>query len=423
VRKRSIILLLIISNLILVRPLSLADDSHYKTALELISLTYNKETTYQSFISFGLLPVKERFENNPKTKGYIDVLLNVTKEVLDAYFNDSDTQNNLKTIYAKIYTEEFTENELKELIKFYKTATGRKVLQKLATINQKAWERGMVLGSNMPAKYEQMITDRFRLLQEQGILPAKFGVETDLCSEYVDKKQYGLAIKACTEKIINGKPGAVDYYNRGTAYLNSGEHTRAIEDFGNSIRLAPDSFAAYSNRGSAYAVLGEIQKAIADFNKAVELNPYSSAPYYYRGNAYKSIGNTEQALADFNKAVDLGDKDPLAYYNRGGYYSEAGDYEQAIDDYSNALKIDNEFEYAYGNRGLAYGKMGKYEKAIEDFNIAIKLNPKRADNYYNRRIAFNKMGKRTDAFKDYKTSAKLGYEPAQDFLKTQGIEW
>lgn len=172
-RKCIIILLLIISNLILVSPLSLADDSHYNTALELISLTYNKEATYQSFISFGLLPVKERFENNPKTKDYVDVLLNVTKEVLDAYFNDSDTQNNLKTIYAKIYTEEFTKNELKELIKFYKTATGRKVLQKLATINQKAWERGMALGSNMPPKYEEMLVKKIEELQEKGLLPKK----------------------------------------------------------------------------------------------------------------------------------------------------------------------------------------------------------------------------------------------------------
>jgi len=102
-------------------------------------------------------------------------------------------------------------------------------------------------------------------------ITASICLATDWCNEYVDKKQYNLAVKACTERIGKGMPEAVNYYNRGTAYLNIGEQTKAIEDFYNSISLAPDSFAAYNNRGSTYAVLGELQKAIPDFNKSAEL--------------------------------------------------------------------------------------------------------------------------------------------------------
>ena len=401
---------------------SLADEaSHFQAASQFVQMTFNKKAFHENAMRYELLAIKDKYENNPQTKPYSDVIINAIMEVMDAYLNDADTQNKVKKVYSQIYMQEFTETELLEMISFYSSKVGQKAFLKLPVILKKQWEQESHLP--MPAKYEQMITDKLKLLQQQGKLPAEFGAKIDLCNEYVDKKQYSLAIRACTKKINEGTPGSSDYYNRGTAYLNSGEYIKAIADFNNSIRLAPESFAAYNNRGSAYAALREIQKAITDFNKAIELSPYSSAPYYNRGNAYKSIGNTKQALADFNKAVDLGDKDPLAYYNRGGYYSETGNYEQAIDDYSQALKIDNEFEFAYGNRGLAYGKIGQYEKAIEDFNTAIKLNPKRADNYYNRGIAFHKIGKKAEAFKDYKTSAKLGYEPAQDFLKTQGIDW
>jgi hypothetical protein len=55
--------------------------------------------------------------------------------------------------------------------------------------------------------------------------------------------------------------------------------------------------------------------------------------------------------------------------------------------------------------------------------MAIKLNPKRGDDYYNRGIALHKMGNWNEAFQDYKTSARLGCEPAQEFLKTQELEW
>jgi tetratricopeptide (TPR) repeat protein len=82
----------------------------------------------------------------------------------------------------------------------------------------------------------------------------------DRCNEFVDKRQYSLDIEACTERIIKGNPESIDYYNRGTAYLNTGQHIRAIDDFNTSIRMAPDFFAAYSNRGSAYAASGELQK-------------------------------------------------------------------------------------------------------------------------------------------------------------------
>ena len=170
-------------------------------------------------------------------------------------------------------------------------------------------------------------------------LSASTCLAIDWCNEYVDKKQYNLAIKTCTEIIVKKeKPDSSDYYNRGTAYLNIGEHRSAIEDFNSSISLAPDSFAAYNNRGSAYAVLGEIPKAIDDFNKSIKLNPSFPAPYYNRGNAYKKIGNKVQALADYNKAVEIGPKDSLTFYNRAAYYDENNNYQQAITDYTNALK-------------------------------------------------------------------------------------
>jgi len=150
-------------------------NSHFSAALRLVEMTFNKEAVYQQFIYFGLLPNKERFENNPKTKKYSEILLGVVKEVLDEYFNDPETQKNLKLIYANIYMEEFTEKELREMIEFYKTDTGKKVLQKLPSILEKGRRKEAEVASGLSSpKYEKMLSNRLNELQKKGLLPKEF---------------------------------------------------------------------------------------------------------------------------------------------------------------------------------------------------------------------------------------------------------
>lgn len=151
------------------------DNSHITTALKLVEMTFNKEAVYQQFMYFGILPAKERYENNPKTKAYSEILVGVVREVLGEYFNDSETQRKLKTAYATIYAEEFTEEELNEMINFYKTDTGKKVLVKLPTVMEKGRQKEVELANGLSSpKYEQMLMNKLEKLQENGLLPKKF---------------------------------------------------------------------------------------------------------------------------------------------------------------------------------------------------------------------------------------------------------
>lgn len=151
------------------------EDSHFTTALKLVEMTFNKEAIYQQFIYFGVLPVKESYENNPKTKKYSKILVGVVKEVLDEYFNDLETQRNLKSIYATIYSEEFTEKELREMIEFYKTDTGKKVLQKLPAVMEKGRRKEAELADGLSSpKYEKMLMNKLEELQKKGLLPKEF---------------------------------------------------------------------------------------------------------------------------------------------------------------------------------------------------------------------------------------------------------
>jgi tetratricopeptide (TPR) repeat protein len=63
------------------------------------------------------------------------------------------------------------------------------------------------------------------------------------------------------------------YNNRGNAYSDKGDYDRAIADYTQAIRLAPNVASRYYNRGLAYYSKKDYDRAIVDFNQAIRLDP------------------------------------------------------------------------------------------------------------------------------------------------------
>ncbi|MGL6339621.1 MAG: tetratricopeptide repeat protein [Waterburya sp.] len=70
-------------------------------------------------------------------------------------------------------------------------------------------------------------------------------------------------------QIISNNPNSVEaYYQRGSAYKNTGGIERAIEDFSKVIELCNDHAEAYHQRGLLYMEIADAKKAILDFRRA-----------------------------------------------------------------------------------------------------------------------------------------------------------
>ena len=69
------------------------------------------------------------------------------------------------------------------------------------------------------------------------------------------------------------------------------------------IELKPDDAETYFNRGRAYEETGDYTRAIADFNKAIELDPNHAEACVGRGRAYYETGDYPRAVADYDKAI------------------------------------------------------------------------------------------------------------------------
>ena len=153
------------------------------------------------------------------------------------------------------------------------------------------------------------------------------------------------SIAACDRAISSGKFAGSDlgalYRYRGYAKSNAEtpDTDAAIADFGEAVRLEPNSFVPFVLRAIVYAGKGEPELAIKDYDRAIELNPRADF-YNNRGNALRKTRAFDLAIADLDQAIKLEPNYSSAYWTRGLIYRDKGDKEKAADDYKKALSLN-----------------------------------------------------------------------------------
>jgi tetratricopeptide (TPR) repeat protein len=123
-------------------------------------------------------------------------------------------------------------------------------------------------------------------------------------------------IRGCTDYIRGGSALsenlAVAYTNRGIAYASRGDRKRALQDFTEAMRLAPESPYPYYNRGNTYYDLKDFPRALEDYNAAIERGPELALAFYNRGLTYEKLGDREKSIADFQQSLSLDPSSQLA---------------------------------------------------------------------------------------------------------------
>jgi tetratricopeptide (TPR) repeat protein len=208
-------------------------------------------------------------------------------------------------------------------------------------------------------------------------------------------------IDACTVAIasrrLTADESAKALIARGNAY-NEGHgrlgpirnHTRAVEDYNEAIKLSPNLPMAYSARAQAFRLLFRFDLALEDLNKAIQLDPNDAGPYVRRAqiNNWISITNTLQRLPDrvipdriiedLDTAIKLDPSLTVAYLMRADALGRKGLLDRAIEDYDQVIKLGGNnisIGQAYKGRGDALESKGMLAQAIEDYDRAIQLDP------------------------------------------------
>jgi tetratricopeptide (TPR) repeat protein len=214
------------------------------------------------------------------------------------------------------------------------------------------------------------------------------------------EKESIVLVSADSKERVQQNVNAFTLRQQADRYLNETKYDLAIETYTKLLRLRPKDSHAFLNRGLAYSEKGDTTKAIEDYTRAIGADPEFSDAYKRRGDAYSDVEENDRAIADYTKSLSLV-KDSDTYRNRGLIYHRKAEYQDAVRDYDSAIKLNPQDGDSYKARGNSRLKLREYEKAVADYSKAIEIDADDAQAYYNRGVARQRLGESESAKRDF----------------------
>lgn len=154
---------------------------------------------------------------------------------------------------------------------------------------------------------------------------------------------------------------------------------------------------ALGNRGNARSRQGRLQEALEDFNESIRLAPYAVDPVLNRGVALEAMGRFQEAAADYRAVLAVAPNDPSAWNNMGNVEAALGDWSSAAASYLRASTLSPTFSFAKANYALALYQVGEDNAAIKQMRNLLRKYPEFPDVRAALSVALYAAGLRADA--------------------------
>lgn len=228
--------------------------------------------------------------------------------------------------------------------------------------------------------YQAAIEDYTRLLQ---LNPNEAKAYLGRSDAWISLGNYHEAIKDCTQ-FLKLRPDCVEgYIARAGQFKDMGNLQRAIDDCSHAISIGSDwDNIAYSLRGECYGLLENYQAALQDFNQSIRLAPEEIESYQKRGFIHQELKKYHEAIEDLTKVLQRNSESSElvhCYHLRAGCYQSLRNWEEAIRDYTEVIRRDPTYYHAYIGRGGAYVFLNDRESAASDLQTAARLSQAQGD--------------------------------------------
>lgn len=251
------------------------------------------------------------------------------------------------------------------------------------------------------------------------------------------KSEYSLWANTL-EKAPNSARG---HYGMGNAFVYRGMLDEAIQEYKESIMLAPYYPEAFNALGLAYYKKGMgkegkeamaaasdtrglinyykkglVEGAILQYKRALEIDPSHRDARYNLALLYHEQGRIEEAIKEYIISLQYRPDDFDTLNSLGLAFFQKGFFEKALSLYRKTLDVDPESVAPYNNIGMVYAVMGRVEEAEKWFKKGLMVDPESAESYYNLGLLYQNNGKLDEAVKAYKKAISIrpDYEEAKD---------
>jgi hypothetical protein len=144
----------------------LADEaSHRATALELLEVTNTRKMLDQVMTSIeGMMG--QQFASLDLPPEGKEAAEKVQKEMM-AWFSEFFVWEQMQGLYVDIYMDVFTEAELQELIEFYQSPLGQKLLTKMPELMQQSMQKTQAMLQQKMPEFQQRLRKTVSELEEK----------------------------------------------------------------------------------------------------------------------------------------------------------------------------------------------------------------------------------------------------------------
>jgi len=238
--------------------------------------------------------------------------------------------------------------------------------------------RELLEGEASPAQLENAET----LFRQATLLDPRYvGALSGLCDSLLQQFErlrspaaFEKAERACHRGLTLDAGNAELHNSIGHLYLYSGQHDKAVDEFGRAIALNPRNIDAYFGLAETYEATGNAVRAEATFRDAALLQPGDPRAYLRLGNFYYYAGRNAEAIEAYRTALRWKPDSAKALLNYGSALYLNGDFERAAMTWEKSLAIDPT-SVALANIGSSYFFLGRFDDAAGMYLEAIDLAP------------------------------------------------
>jgi len=174
------------------------------------------------------------------------------------------------------------------------------------------------------------------------------------------------------EQAIQNNPWIPGLHNAlGVVLSGCGDHERAIEAFGEAMRLAPTYAEAHYNRANTLARLGRFEDAVRCYLLVRELAPVDSSVAFNTGVALQKLNRHEESVEHLDSALRLG-HDPF-HTNRAlaASLQMTRHYGRAIACFQSALAVAPDDPSTHTDLGMVLLQTGDFRSGWRHYGYRI----------------------------------------------------
>ncbi len=212
--------------------------SHKEAAAELFKVLGANESTVASAMGFVDVMLQDKLELKP----YRDVMLKWMEKTL--------SEERLAARMIDLYAEAFSEEEIRDLLAFYKTPTGKKTLEKMPILIQEGAQIGMDLAKENQAELLELVGARRREIEGASKTDTKPGPENPLgrANRLYDEKKWAEARDSYLLYLKTNSRDSSARSDLGVCYQELGAHEKAVVEFDRVLAADPGHWQALYNK-------------------------------------------------------------------------------------------------------------------------------------------------------------------------------